>query len=146
MRVVLVVGALILGASAFADEASDRKAIEGVIAALNDSGKSHADLFTRDSGESQRQIDFWLRRGIPTEVFSETTRPFILLGAVRLITSEVAVVDVAITRFGSLPSGSVPLVLILRKDGDWRVAAVRTPANPLPFGALPQFNLVAADR
>lgn len=127
-----ILGVLFLCAtSACADEVADRAAIEHVIAALNESRKPPAILFTANadvSTELERLSS--LDRGrlrASNQPWSEVTKPQIVTRSIRFITSDVALVDTANTQYGSLILvRSIPVLFVLKKEGtDWRISSLR---------------------
>lgn len=130
---LLAIAALALAPLAFADEAADRTAIGKLLAALNDRNAPHDQLYTADSGDSRQLLERIERIPDSGRPMSEVTPPVLVLSAVRFITPEVALVDAAITQYGSLAIRErTPVLLILRKSRDWQVAVVRVQANPYP--------------
>ena len=111
-------------ACAWADEAAERTAIEGAIGVLNDaqpgtSGRSS--LFTADA---DNELD---RRLQPSDrPWSEVTRPRLVIQAIRFVTAEVALVTAANIQYGSTtPVRRIPVLLVMKKEGNWRIASLR---------------------
>jgi len=131
MKSVLLAAALVLGRWAFgdqskADETSDRAAIESVIAALNTHSKPVASHFTPVAPAADVQALTRLA-GAFREPLSEVTAPHFIIRSIRFVTLGVALVDAEKdVQYGSLVfKPSVPLVLVMKKDTEWRIAAVR---------------------
>jgi hypothetical protein len=137
MKSILLIAALSFAQLAVADEAADRAAIDKLIATLNDRTASHAQLYTSDSGDSQLRLE--QISDARREPMSELTRPFLVLNAVRFVTPEVALVDATSAQYGSLYARRLPVLLILRRSGDWQIAVVRILPN---FMVSPGMNLV----
>jgi hypothetical protein len=121
----------LFAAFARADEASDRAAIDRVIAALNDPQTPPATLFTSDADSAAElarlsRLDRAMA-GASRQPWSEVTRPRIVSRAIRFITAEVALADAAETQYGSvILARSVPVLLVMKKEGNtWRIAALR---------------------
>lgn len=125
---------LLFVACAWADEAADRTAIESVIHALNDSqpgSSARSSLFTADA---DHDLD---RRLHPSDrPWSEATAPRLVAHNIRFVTPDVALVDAAITRYGStILVQRIPVLLVMTKERDWRIASLRYLASP-PLRAL----------
>ena len=114
-------------AMGWADEAADRIAIDRVIAALNESFpaedvSSQARLFTSDADarEIARLLNLSGR-------WTESSTPRFVTRRARFVTPDVAVVDAAVTQFGSvILMNRTHWLLIMRKEGEaWRIACVR---------------------
>jgi hypothetical protein len=135
MKSVLSIAILFLAPCAVADEAADRMAIESVVSALNDRSRPAADLFTSDAGGTGElarlaELDRTLVRF--SGPMSETTPPRLVVRSIRFLTPQVALVDAANIQYGSLILvRSVPVMLVMKKDGDWRIAALRVLMNPV---------------
>jgi hypothetical protein len=105
-----------------ADQAKDRAAIDKVIVSLNDAK-------TRpDAGE----------------VWTEMSRPMIVIRSVQFVSPKVARVEASRVQYGSVMSRSVPVVILLeRKRGAWTITSLREGAEPTlpkiqPVRFLPQ--------
>jgi hypothetical protein len=127
-----------------ADEVADRAEIEGLIAALNDGSRPAGTLFVGDSSqiaaELARLADLNRMLRSSSVPLSEATQPRLNVRSVRFITSEVALVDATNDQFGSLPPVTrIPVVFVAKKNGEWKLAAVRIPR-------LPAFAMVAGTR
>jgi hypothetical protein len=66
------------------------------------------------------------------EPFSEVNDPKISVHSIQFITPEVALVDAVNAQYGSQIMRSLPIMFIMKRQGDaWRIAAYRiTPASP----------------
>jgi hypothetical protein len=118
-------------ACAWADEAAERTAIEGVIGALNDAQpgtSARSSLFTADA---ENELD---RRSQPSDrPWSEVTRPRLVIQAIRFVTPEVALVNAASTQYGSTtPVRRIPVLLVMKKEANWRIASLRLLAPMAP--------------
>jgi hypothetical protein len=127
--VKLILGFWILIATcAWADEGTDREAIEQLVGAVNNHSKPPADLFTADAPDSERTA-------LSNEPMSEFTSAKIAIRSIRFITSEVAVVDCTNTQYGSAIMAQImPVLLVMKKDrAQWRIASLRVfgPSTPL---------------
>jgi len=139
---------LAFSAGLWADQASDRTAIGQVIAALNEPPVGRevvARLFTADSESSDRDRLANLTgrmQQYPNQPWSEVTTPRFGTPVIRFITPDVALVDVAVSQFGSiLGARRLPVYLVMRREGvEWRIAAVRIPADPLRLSIVPVDN------
>lgn len=105
---------------AWADEATDREAIEQQVSAFNSHGKPPLDLFTADAPDSERTA-------LSNEPMSEVTSAKIVIRSIRFVTSEVAMVDCTNTQFGSaIPVQTTPVLLVMKKEGaQWKIASLR---------------------
>ena len=120
----------------WADDASDREAIERLISAVNHHSKPLTDAFTADAPESER-----IMLSGHEEPLSEVTSPLITIRSIRLITPRVALVECTSTQYGSaIIARTTSMLLVMKKDeGQWRVAcvlALQTPsgaATPSPY-------------
>jgi hypothetical protein len=110
-----------------ADDASDREAIEHLIAAVNNHSKSFTDVFAADAPENERSI-----LTAHEEPWSEVTSPRITIRSIRLITPQVALVESANTQYGStIVVRTTSMLLVMKKDeGQWRIASVRALQDP----------------
>jgi len=118
---------LLLAPCALADEATDRKAIESIVAALNEH-KQPVNLLTPEAqkaGEFGRLSELQRLLFRPNRPWSELAPANLVIRSIQFVTPNVATVDAAITQYGSLQFWSLPVVLIMRKDADWRIAAIR---------------------
>jgi hypothetical protein len=121
VRWVLYLSTL-LATCAWADDTTDREAIERLIAALNNHSKPLSDLFTADAPESEQSV-----LSAHEEPLSEITSPRITIRSIRLITSQVALVECTNTQYGSMiMARTTSMLLVMKKDGaQWRIASVR---------------------
>ena len=152
MKALIASLLLLFGYCAWAEEAADRTAINKTIAALNEI-PPHPDLFTPDA--DGHDVLNRLRKGKrfsyktlgrPTVVIShepwgeatidyggggEIVNPRIVSRKIRIVTSEVALVDGAFTyEVDSTESEMTPLLFVMKKDGrGWRIASVRVLAS-----------------
>jgi hypothetical protein len=130
MKSILVL-CLCFAAFARTEEASDRAAIERVIAALNDPQTPPATLFTSDADSAAELARLSgisrAMAGASRQPWSEVTPPRIVSRSIRFITAEAALADAAETQYGSvILARSVPLLLVMKKEGNtWRIAALR---------------------
>ncbi len=115
---------------AWADEATDREAIEQQVSAFNNHSKPPSDLFTADMPDSERTA-------LLTEPMSEVSSVKIVIRSVRFITPEVAMVDCTNTQYGSaIVVQTIPVLLVVKKDGSqWKIAYLRV------FGPQTDFPL-----
>jgi hypothetical protein len=126
-------------ASLWADEATDRVAIEKVIAALNEprsgaGAKPLSTLFTSDADTSELDRLSNINRrllDVSNKPWSEMTAPRIVSKSIRFVTPEVALVDSANAQYGSVVLvESIPVLLVMKKQGtDWRIASLRVLVN-----------------
>jgi len=135
MKPVLLAAAFVLGRWAFADqtagdETADRAAIESIIATLNSHRKPVASLFTLEAPTADVQELTRLAEA-SREPLSEVTEPHFIIRSIRFVTPGVALVDAEKdVQYGSLVfKPSVPLVLVMKKVTQWRIAAVRVLYN-----------------
>lgn len=125
---------------AWADATSDRAAIESVISRLNDAVTPVSTLLASDTADdpaplvqlvSQNRL-----RAANTQPFSEISVPKIVVHSVRFITPDVALVDASNGQYGSNMVWSVPIMFVMKRDGDnWRIVAYRIvpPSPPVPI-------------
>jgi hypothetical protein len=126
-------GFLIVSALAWADERTDRHAIEGIIESLNTDGSAEgqkrvASLFTDDADNQLAKLSDLNRGLVPSDgPWSEVTKPHIRVQAIRFITDDVALVDAVNAQYGStMLVRRVPLLLVLKRQGkEWRIASLR---------------------
>lgn len=135
MKSLLTTAILFLMPCALADETADRIAIESVVGALSDHSRPAVELFTSDAGgtgELLRLADLDRTLVRSSGPMSETTPPRLVVRSIRFLTPQVALVDAANTQYGSLILvRKVPVLLVMKKDGDWRIAALRVLVNPV---------------
>lgn len=117
----LLLAALLLPAGAWADEASDRAAIEKVIAALNDPAAAPSAVWAPGvDGPAERAK---LSSGPMSEVFSGR----ITSRSIQFPRRRLALVDATVTQFGSLwiVPRSVPVVVSMRRlRAGWRITGL----------------------
>ena len=135
MRAILCLP-LLFAAGLRADEAKDRASIEKVIATLNDPVQRAA-LFTSDASSDvdfDRLIDLHRPdRFVPyrpigiNETWTELTAPYVVSGAIRFITADVATVDGASTISGAIVLvPRVPLLFVMKRESaKWKISSVR---------------------
>ena len=113
---------------AWADEATDREAIEQLVSAFNNQTKPPSDLFTADTPDSEQTA-------LSAEPLSEVTPAKIVIGSIRFVAPEVAMVDCTNTQYGSAIIAQVtPVLLVMKKDGaQWKIASLRVFSPPMPF-------------
>ena len=129
-----------------ADVAADRAAVEAVARAVFDraaSGNDTSALFAADAdSEYDRlvEIDHRLTQR-SKEPMSEVSEPHVVIGAIKLITPDVALVNAANNRYGSLVLRiQIPVLFVMRREGaEWRIVSLRVlmdsnqaSANPKP--------------
>lgn len=138
---------LVFAAGLWADEASDQAAIHQVLASLNDppdapGAMPPASFFTADADSSDRDRLANLKRRFawnPKQPWSEVTAPQFTAQSIRFVTADVALVDAAVSQYGStIGVRRVPVLLLMRRDGvEWKIAAVRNIADQLAVTILP---------
>lgn len=113
---------------AWADDATDRAAIERVIAAVNSHSAPLADVFTADAPENERSV---LSAG-GQEPWSEVTSRLITVRSIRFLSPRIALVQSTATQYGSvMVMQSAPMLLVMKKDeAVWRIACVGTLPDP----------------
>jgi hypothetical protein len=113
---------ILVATCAWADDATDREAIERLIAAVNNHSKPLTDVFTADAPENERS-----KLSADEQPLSEVTSPRITTRSIRLITPQIALVECTNTQYGSMIMvRSTPMLLVMKKDGaQWRIACVR---------------------
>jgi hypothetical protein len=121
---------ILIASRAWADEGTDRQAIEQVIAAFNNHSKPPSDLFTADTPDSERII-----LSADERPLSEVTPSKLILRSVRFITSRVALVECANTQYGSvIMARNTPVLLVMKKDkAQWRIASLRVVGLSMPY-------------
>jgi hypothetical protein len=136
MKFAVCFVSLCLASVAWADATSDRAAIESVISRLNDGVTPVSTLFTVDTADNPAQLVRLVGRNrlsaANAQPLSEISVPKIVVHAVQFITPEVALVDAANAQYGSNMVRSVPILFVLKRQGDdWRIAAYRIiPTSP----------------
>ena len=125
---------LLLATLGWADSPADRAAIERVISAVNadqtrSGAKLSSTLFTADAdSELERLLDVDRRlMELSKEPWSEVTSPRMVIQSIRFVTSDVALVNVANTHYGStILARRIPVLFVMKKEGtDWRIASLR---------------------
>jgi hypothetical protein len=113
---------LLVATCAWADDATDREAIERVIAAVNHHSGPLSDLFTTDAPENEQVI-----LSAPEQPWSEVTSPHLTTRSIRLIAPQIALVESTNTQYGSaIMVRYTSMLLVMKKDGgQWRIACVR---------------------
>lgn len=113
---------ILIATCARADDATDRQAIERVIAAVNNHSKPLTDLYTADAPENERSM-----LSSNEQPWSEVTSPRITTRSIRFIPPQVALVECTNTQYGSvILVRTTSILLVMKKDaGQWRVASVR---------------------
>jgi len=141
-------GLLLLAASP-ADDPAERRAIDNVIAALNDP-RQRAGAFSRDAEpgvDPDRLVELhspaagaadprpWRSVIGIDETWIELTTPRIVPGRILLLTPKAAMVDGASTVDGAMwLRRRVPLRFVLRKeDGVWRIVSMRLVAEEVVY-------------
>ena len=117
-----------------ADEAADRAGVNQLISALKDAraqanGRT-GDLLASDADRTEfaRELAA-LDTGMTdySRVWSEVSRPAIVVRSVQFLTPDVALVDGANVQFGSMMARRNAFVLIAKRDnGAWKIAVLRT--------------------
>ncbi len=136
MRFAVCFASLLLASIAWADGTSDRAAIESVISRLNDAVTPVSTLLAADTADDPAPLVELVRRNrlsaANRQPLSEVTVPKIVVHSVRFITPEVALVDASNGQYGSTLVWSVPILFVLKRQGDdWRIAAYRiSPTSP----------------
>jgi hypothetical protein len=123
---------LLFGAMVWADEASDRAAIDKVIVGLNDADR-RAELFTKGADSKvdfDRLVELHRKPGGAIgmdETWTQMTVPQVVSGKIRFVKVDVAMVEGASVVEGAVTMvRRVPLLFVMKKeDGKWRVDAVR---------------------
>ena len=118
---------ILVATCAWADDASDREAIERVIAAVNNHSKPLTDLYTADAPENERSL-----LSVNEQPWSEVTSPRITTRSIRLIAPRFALVECTNTQYGSvLVVRTTSMLLVMKKDGEqWRIASVGALQDP----------------
>jgi hypothetical protein len=118
---------ILVATCAWADDATDRAAIERVIAVVNNHSKPLTDVFTADAPENERSM-------LPAheEPWSEVTSPRITTRSIRLIAPQIALVECTSTQYGSvIMVRTSSMLLVMKKDGaQWRIACVHELTAP----------------
>jgi len=118
---------ILVAACTWADDGSDREAIERLIAAVNNHSKPLTDLFTADAPENERSM-----LSAHEQPWSEITSPRITARSIRFMPPQVALVECTNTQYGSvILVRTTLLLLVMKKDGaQWRIASVRALQDP----------------
>ena len=126
MRRILCLSILV-ATCVWADDATDREAIERLIAAVNNHSKPLTDVFTADAPENERSM-----LSANEQPWSEVTSPRITTRSIQLIAPRFALVECTNTQYGSvLVVRTTPMLLVMKKDGEqWRIASVGAPQAP----------------
>ena len=127
MRASLLWPVFVAAAIACAGEREERTDIERVIRALND-GQRRDLLSTPEAQQEFDQLSKLAHRLLqsPDVPWSEVTRPSMIIQSVRFITPDVALVDAVNTQYGSvILRRRIPVLLVMRKDREWRIASLR---------------------
>ena len=136
---------LLAATSVFAaDEAADRAAVDKLISGLQASKAGTGDRAVLlsadiDRGEFEREFAALSTGMIDAGgVWSEVTRPSLLVDRIKFVTPDVALVNGANVQAGSLTMRRIAFVLIARREaGGWKISSLRTlpltPPPPPPF-------------
>ena len=131
-QLFLFVSVFLLGKTAWADSVADRAAIEEITKAVFApvaSIESVSALFAADAESEFARLSELDRQllGLSKEPLSEVTAPIVVIGSIRFVTSDVALVDAANTQYGSLVFHTrIPVLLVLRRDRTgWRIVSLR---------------------
>jgi hypothetical protein len=118
---------ILVAACTWADDGSDREAIERLIAAVNNHSKPLTDLFTADAPENERSM-----LSAHEQPWSEITSPRITARSIRFMPPQVALVECTNTQYDSvILVRTTLLLLVMKKDGaQWRIASVRALQDP----------------
>jgi hypothetical protein len=118
---------ILVATCAWADDATDREAIERVIAAVSNHNKPLTDVFTADTPESERSM-----LSADEQPWSEVTSPRLTTRSIRLIAPRFALVECTNTQYGSvLVVRTTTMLLVMKKDGEeWRIASVGALQDP----------------
>jgi hypothetical protein len=118
---------ILVATCAWADDATDRAAIERVIAVVNNHSQSLTDVFTADAPENERSM-----LSANEQPWSEVTSPRITTRSIRLIAPRFALVECTNTQYGSvLVVQTTSMLLVMKKDGEhWRIASVGALQEP----------------
>jgi len=118
---------ILVATCAWADDATDREAIERLITAVNNHKKPLTDLFTADAPENERGM-----LSVNEQPWSEVTSPRITTRSIRLIAPRFALVECTSTQYGSvLVVRTTSMLLVIKKDGEqWRIASVQALQDP----------------
>ena len=119
---------ILVATCAWADDATDRAAIERVIAAVNNHSQPLTDVFTADAPENERSL-----LSPNEQPWSEVTSPRITTRSIRLIAPRFALVECTSTQYGSvLVVQTTSMLLVMKKDAEqWRIASVGAPQDPV---------------
>jgi hypothetical protein len=118
---------ILVATCAWADDATDREAIERLIAVVNNHSKPLTDVFTADTPENERSM-----LSADEQPWSEVTSPRITTRSIRLIAPRFALVECTNTQYGSvLVVRTTTMLLVMTKDGEqWRIASVGALQDP----------------
>jgi hypothetical protein len=126
MSKTVALAALLLAGLARADGVSDRADIENLVRSLNQAQSEAAArrLFAPGAlGEFERL-------GI-SQPWSEISRPYFQVQAVRFVSPDVALVDASRSQYGSLVLRRQAVLFVMKKEGNvWRIVSIRTLAAP----------------
>jgi len=110
---------LLPAACAWADETSDRAAIEKVVIAFNHSDRRAA-VLAKDADLDPRARDSG------AEPWSEVSQRYFVSHGVRFVTPDVAVVDAGATQYGSLVARRTSAFFVMRREGAaWKIVWLR---------------------
>ena len=112
--------AILLAACAWAEEASDRAAIEKVVIAFNHP-EERAAVLARDADLGP------LPPGYGPEPWSEISSPHFASHRVLFVTQDVAVVDASASLYGTMIlKRTVPAIFVMRREATgWKVVLLR---------------------
>jgi|GEM_PF-7095852 len=118
---------ILAAACAWADDATDREAIQRAITALNSHSNPLTELFTADAPESEQ-----IALLAPEQPWSEVTSPYLTIHSIRLLTPQIALVECANTQYGSaIVARTTGTLLVMKRDGvQWRIACVLALQHP----------------
>jgi hypothetical protein len=130
VRVVLI--PVFLAAFGWADTASDRSAIEGVVASVLTVEKS-SNVFTAGADGDLDRLKDLNRRLVAAsrQVWSELPMPGMLVEAIRFVTPDVALVNAANAQYGAAMLTRIPVLFVMKKEGtEWKIASLRLLGDP----------------
>ncbi len=133
MKPILFLFVCALTTLSWADEVSDRAAIETVIRSLNEP-KLDSSLLIAGANvvelDRLRNLPGFLNSQAP---MSEVSRPQIVSKTIRFLDSRFAAVEGVKVQYGSLRTRSIPVFFLMERQGkDWRIAFLRvTGERPL---------------
>ena len=134
----LIAAFLLLAAGGFADEQSDRAAIDSLIHSLRNSSNVSA-LFTADAENELNRLEaIELNMAKAAHMpWSEVGPPVLVIDTIRFVTADVAIANASEMQTGSTITSRLPVLFVMKREKDeWKIASLRL-LSPWPIEISP---------